>query len=234
MTTPKPLEIMVFISNPEGFETWPIEKQLQRYQCIIKWHEHVSMINPVKVPYVWGTHQVLSQVRLSPIQDMYVLVYRVQSLSEFDELMFEDPLRDCSHYKTVLLTDIAKDLEDDKKRFEDALKQLTDGRDKKAIAEIERQRSRFKLAPDYVGKYKSIKPTNPIVNYFKNSFESFSERPLEILIHGMNPPEYMAWDDARKLIHYEKVLWWHDHIAQMLHEGRVSHVWVLMISAISL
>ncbi len=47
-----------------------------------------------------------------------------------------------------------------------------------------------------------------------------------MFLQGVNPPEYNTLcDDARKLIHHEKVMWWHDYMAKMIQEEKVSHAW---------
>lgn len=223
----KPIEIMVLISNPENFASWSTEQQLQRFEAVLDWHDYIARLNPVRVPYVWGTHQILSQIRPSPVQDMYVAVYRVESLKEFDELMYLDPLRSSSQYMTILLTDLRNDLDDDKKRLQRAKDGLVSSGGDAAVQALSALRARFRAAPDFVGNQQPAEPQNPRVMYYRDKFaESVDEeRKLQILIYGQNPPEYMTWDDARKLVHYEKVLWWHDHVADMLSSGRMSHVW---------
>ena len=222
MSDDRSLEVMVFVANPADFTSWPLERKIARYTRLMTWHEYISTLSPTTLPQVWGTSQVLSQTRLSPIQNLNVLVYRVESLAEFDAIMYNDPLREFSDYTTIMLTELSKDREDDIKRLDRARKELANTDD--ALKILEQQRALFRSEPDYVGKYTMEDPENPLVGYFR-SIDDSDERPLEVLILGQNPPEYMSWDDARKLIHYEKVIWWHDHIAQMLHEGRVSHVW---------
>lgn len=223
----KAIEIMVLISNPENFASWSREQQLQRYEAALDWHDYIARLNPVRVPYVWGTHQILSQIRHSPVQDMYVAVYRVESLKEFDELMYLDPLRSTSQYMTILLTDLRNDLDDDKRRLQRAKDGLVASGGEAAVQALSTLRARFRAAPDFVGKQQPADPQNPRVMYYRDKFTEASEdeRHLQILIYGQNPPEYMSWDDARKLVHYEKVLWWHDHVADMLSTGRMSHVW---------
>ena len=222
----KPIEVMVLITNPDGFDSWAPKRQLARYRCVLEWHDLMAKMSPSKVPYIWGTHQILSQIRPSPTHDMLVAVYRVDSLSEFDELMYNDPLRSCSRYMTILLTDLRNDLEDDKKRLQRVRDELLISANAETRKELRKVQALFRSAPDFVGKQKSIKPLNLSVPYFADqSTDVAPERPLQILIYGQNPPEYMAWDDARKLAHYEKVLWWHDHVADMLSTNRMSHVW---------
>jgi hypothetical protein len=218
-------DIMVLITNPPDFGSWPSDMKIERYRRVLEWHDYISRLNPVRVPQVWGTHQILSQIRPSPVQEMLIAVYRVSTLFEFDDLLYRDPLRDLSYYTTFLLAPLANDLADDTARFEQLKAALTVGKDPEHLAQMSAHRALFKNAPEYVGKYPLVAPPNPIVHYMSDPLAPPEERPLRILVYGQNPPEYMTWDDHRKLIHYEKVLWWHHHIAEMANTDRLSHVW---------
>lgn len=33
------------------------------------------------------------------------------------------------------------------------------------------------------------------------------------------------WDDFTKLVHHEKVMWWHDYTSKMIAEKKVTHAW---------
>jgi hypothetical protein len=219
------MEIMVFITNPSDMDNWPLEKRLERQRCVLDWHDYICKLNPTKVPQVWGSNQILSQVRYCCVQHVLVAVYKVDSLSEFDELLVEDPLREISKYQTVMLTDVRNDLKTDKDRFDQTLESISKNVDKKMLNEHEKIRSLFKSAPEYVGKFDKITPPNKDVLYNPRKRKDEIDSELQILIHGMNPPEYMEWDDVRKLVHYEKVLWWHDHVADMIDKEKMSHVW---------
>ena len=86
-------DIMVLITNPPDFGSWPSDMKIERYRRVLEWHDYISRLNPVRVPQVWGTHQILSQIRPSPVQEMLIAVYRVSTLFEFDDLLYRDPLR---------------------------------------------------------------------------------------------------------------------------------------------
>lgn len=219
------MEVMVFISNPKDFASWPREQKLERLRLVMDWHEQAEAMSGDAAPFMWGSHQVLSQIALSELTDLRIIVHRVESLRELDERLSNDPLRLYSRYKTVLLTPLQNDREDDFKRLELSRNALFEKADDSAKAEISKSLSHFKAAPSFVGKYQPATPENPIVPYSSSSIMKEDERPVRVLIHGMNPPEYMAWDDLRKLAHYEKVIWWHDHIADMQEKGMLSHVW---------
>ncbi len=221
------IEVLVLNSNPSNILDWSRGKQLERSQCVMKWHDYIQSFSSDNLRQVWGSHQILSQTRLSDVLDLRAYVVRFENLTEFDKFMNNDPLRSCSKYTTILLTPLSDDFEDDEKRLELAKKGLSIREDNSAAALIQdQQRALFKKAPQYVGKYEWKDCANPIIEYgdFSKN-DSIPERPLQLLIVGQNPPEYMAWDDHRKLIHYEKVIWWHHHILQMLEEDKVSHVW---------
>lgn len=225
------MQIMVLVANPENLIYQSLDFKIARQRRILEWHEYIHKLSPFRVPMVWGVHQVLSQIALSNLVDLSVVVYEVEDLAEFDDLMVSDPLRDMSRYKTVMLTPLENDRKDDIKRLEDAKKALAKNKTVGGYSESERIMSQFKTAPHYVGKHKPVVPKNPVVPYESSTklsgVDKFQadEKPLRVLIHGMNPPEYMAWNDVQKLAHYQKVIWWHDHVADMLHNDRMSHVW---------
>src|SRR5262245_22667930 len=100
------MEFLVLVSNPDDFMGWSQQRKIERYQRTLEWHDFVGQHNPTKMPYVWGTRQVVSQTRLSNVRSMMAAVYRVKSLDEFDRLMDEDPLRDISKYVTWALSPV--------------------------------------------------------------------------------------------------------------------------------
>ena len=61
----KYLEFLVLIANPADFSSWPAAAKIDRYERVIEWHDFIARSNPIRVPYVWGTHQVLSHTELS-------------------------------------------------------------------------------------------------------------------------------------------------------------------------
>lgn len=221
------MKFMLLISSPPDFDSWSSAQKLDRYERVVEWHDYMAALSPSVVTHVWGSHQILNHREPSPTKEVFVAVVEFDKFEEFDRFMYEDPLRDVSRYLTVMLTDLDNDWVDDIRRLEEGKAQLF-GEGLVETEDFQRLRSRFKQAPDFVGKYEFIAPKNLPVPYHGGSTElrtTFAEKPVEILIYGMNLTEFMEWDDARKLIHYEKVIWWHHHIAQMLSEGRVSHAW---------
>jgi hypothetical protein len=218
---------MVISFNPSDFLSWSKDRKIDRYRRILKWHERNRQLGPATVPYSWGTYQILSQVGPSPVVNVLVAVYDVPNLVEFDKLMLEDPMRDITRYATILLEDLAGDFDTDKKRFDDLMGRLTAGRPASDLSEIARVRARYSSAPDFVGKYQFSRPSSPVRTYDISHVEAlgFANQSLEVLIYGMNLEEDHGWDDLTKAIHYEKVLWWHDYVAKMISEDRISHVW---------
>ena len=219
------MEVMVFISNPKDFISWPKEQKIDRYKRVMQWHEQAEALSGEASPFMWGSHQVLSQIALSELTDLRIIVHRVESLRELDDRLTRDPLRLISRYKTVLLAPLQNDREDDLKRLEKSRNALLGEVDDEVKADLLRSLSHFRSAPNFVGKRQPAIPENPIVPYRPSRTTETDERPVRVLIHGMNPPDYMAWDDLRKLAHYEKVIWWHDHIADMQEKDMLSHVW---------
>jgi hypothetical protein len=224
MAEPTFLEFVVLVASPSDFISWPAVAKIDRYERVMQWHDFVAHNSPSRIPFAWGTHQLLSHTDLSSLVSLAMVVYRVQSLSEFDRLMEEDPLRDVSRYTTWAVSPLADDRQKDITRF-NRLKQNLFG----TMEEAEygnkpgwtNLRSQYINAPDYVGKHVFRAPPMPLRTYR----ESASSDRIEVFIHGTNPPGLMDWSDAKQLISYEKVLWWHDYIAMLIERGQVSHAW---------
>jgi hypothetical protein len=143
--------------------------------------------------------------------------------SNFDKLLDRDPLRGISRYVTTPLTPLHQDREADQARYNDHRARFFNGKSQEARAEFERYRALFDGPPDYVGKYAYKAPPNPRTDWTRRYKAG---DPLEVLLLGVNPLEYITqWDDARKLIHHEKVMWWHDYTAMLIDRGKISHAW---------
>lgn len=215
--------VMAMISNPDDFQSWSNERKLERYQRIIKWHEYIQkLFEAGKVTHVWGAHQLLSRAKSVKTVDMRIAVYSVGSWKEFDELLIEDPLRDISQYVTTPLCGLLEDKDTDLQRYERHKNHLL-GNNALANRLYVDYRATYNQTPDYVGKYDYVQPPNPPTDM--NTTEQPGD-PLQVLIMGVNPNEYITmWDDSRKLVHHEKVTWWHDYMAMLISEGKISHAW---------
>lgn len=218
-------QVMVWINNPEDYPSWDKSRQKERKRRVIDWHSYVrDLYKSGAITNVWGSHQLLSRSEPSPSQGLLIAVYDVDSWDEFDNLLANDPLRSCSRYVTTPLSTLLEDRDSDLKRYETHKKQfLGDKKDKKRMEIYEQKRTLFNNAPDFAGKYEYMQPENPKtdLHYSWNRGDK-----IEILLLGVNPEEYITmWDDATKLIHHEKVMWWHDYTSMLIHDGIVTHCW---------
>ena len=213
------MEFLVLISNTDDFHSWSQEKKVGRYERVLEWHEFVRA-NKTNIPYVWGTHQVLSANSFCKIRSMHVLVYRVDTLFELDELMDRDPLRDVSQYMTWVLSPLEDDLSKDLKRIERLRTNLAGGKDLSENQAWNELRALYTHKPDFVGKYSPIAPPNKPKSYL-----DADDGKIEILVAGTNPPDFMSWPDAKQLISYEKVIWWADYAWMLIHRGQVKYGW---------
>jgi hypothetical protein len=220
----EPFEIMVWISTTNDFMSWSDERKINRYQRVLQWHDYIANLHEMgKVPYVWGSHQLLSRFKFAPTMGLHIVVFRVESWREFDEIMLLDPLRDVSQYVTTPLSSLFEDRESDLQRYEKHKESLLKGRDEASLRIYSDYRALYDQTPDYVGKYPYKKPANTETSLTK--VETPGD-PLQILIMGMNPEEYISmWDDTRKLIHHEKVMWWHDYMVMLINQDKISHAW---------
>ena len=219
-----PVQIMVWISATDDFPSWPLHSKLDRYTRVVEWHDYIeALYHRGKVTHVWGSHQLLSRAKFTTSQGVLMAVYNVSSWKEFDELLIDDPLRDVSQYVTTPLTSLLEDKESDLARYEHHKQLFLGGADPVRLRTYEEARAKFNQKPDYVGKQAYHRPTNPRTPLRQGWREG---DPLQILLLGVNPEEYITdWDDLTKLIHHEKVMWWHDYTAMLIEQRKISHCW---------
>lgn len=220
-----PVQVMVWISNTDDYPNWNDEKKLARLEKVLEWHSYIENLHrEKKVTHVWGSHQLLARAEFTVSQGVLVAVYEVESWSEFNYLLSQDPLREVSQYNTSPLCSILEDREEDLSRYERHKSVfLGENPGKERLAIYESERARYNLPPEYVGKYDYKNPRNSRTDF---EFDPPSDQKLNFLILGVNPPEYITmWDDLRKLIHHEKVTWWHDYVAMLINQDKISHGW---------
>lgn len=218
------VEVLAIIANPDDFPSWPEEQKVRRYERVMAWHDYVEDLHlKGKMPWIWGSHQVIDSVTMSTAVDVRIAGYRVDSLKEFNDLAIEDPLRDVSKYMTIPLSSITEDKVNDIERVREGHERLLQGKDRFGTLIYEAYRSLYRQPPSYVGQYDYQEPNNPGVDLYR---ESAPGDPIEFMLYGTNPDELIGvWDDTRKMIHYEKVQWWHDYAAMLLAQGHATHVW---------
>jgi hypothetical protein len=219
MSQKSQLEVLVAISNTDDFQSWSQEKKVERYERVLEWHDFVRA-NKANIPYVWGTHQALSQNAFSKVRSMHVLVYRVRDFLHLDELMDQDPLRDVSQYMTWLLSPLEEDFASDQKRFEKHRAELGSEQPLDENKAWKRMRSLYSEKPDFVGKFEPIAPPNYIKDY-----SNPDSSKIEILVAGTNVDDSMSWSDAKQVIVYEKISWWAHYAAMLIRRGQVTHGW---------
>lgn len=228
--TPQParnggeFDVLTWVAAPESFPEWSTEKQLERYRRVLEWHDYAAELGARGlITHSWGSHQLLSRARYSTSIGPLLAIYRVGSWAEFDDLLIRDPLRDISRYVTTPLSDLYEDRETDWARLEKHRTEFMSGKSPEMVRQFEMERGRYNNAPDYVGKYEYTPPGNAKTSW---SRRAQAGDPLSILLLGMNPHEYVTqWDDTRKLIHHEKVMWWHDYMAYLIQQKKISHAW---------
>ncbi len=217
--------IMVWINNPEDYPSWSTDAKRARAAATLEWHGYIRELRKKrKVTHIWGSHQLLSRGDPSHSQGILISVYDTESWEEFDDLLARDPLRHSSTYVTTPLCSLLEDRDTDLARYEAHKKQYF-GENPSAVRlmEYEKKRGLFNNAPDYVGTLNYQAPKNKKTN-IKYTYRPGD--PIEILLLGSNPDEYITmWDDLTKLIHHEKVMWWHDYTSKLVAEGKVTHCW---------
>jgi hypothetical protein len=219
-----PIEVMVAITNPDDFISWSQDRKISRYERVIEWHDYIADLhNRGNVPQVWGSHQLLSRADFVKSLGLLIAVYRVESWLEFDELLLNDPLRDISQYVTIPLSPLVEDQPVDNNRLVVKRNRLFLGQDNMGLVNLSNHRALFERQPEFVGQHQLTPPANAPIDLTATAQPG---APLQILIMGINPDELIThWNDARKVVHYEKVSWWFDYIAMMIQQGKVTHGW---------
>ena len=217
------MDTLVLTTQPADAASWPANKQLARYERTVEWHDFARGLNERgALPWAWGSHSLLHSAKTTARTHVVISVYQTKSLEELDRLMDDDPLRDFSEYLTIPLTTLDNDFETDRKRLELADHELIRGRRKTARA-VQDYEANYRGAPDYAGKYPRKNPANRPVDFNRTAGPGDK---FEVLLYGTNPDQYIGeWSDLRKHVHYKKVLTWHDYVAMLTAQGKLSHVW---------
>lgn len=220
------IEVMVIVNVPASYASWDRPKQANRQRQVLRWHDYVrSLHKKGNAPWIWGSHQIVDAIDLSEAQSALVAVYSVSSLSEYDALMLRDPLRDCSVYLTIPLQSLKEDAESDIRISEFGT--VSGGSQGSIEAQVRSAyRSLFRSPPSFF-----TRDNLQALHHPSNIHTDLNRRlkpgdPLQLLLYGINPNELIGmWDDTRRAIHYEKVLWWHAYVSEQTKNGRMTHGW---------
>ena len=218
-----PTDFMIIISSPEDYPSWPAGQKLKRLEKVVAWHDYVLELNSNgKMPWVWGTHQIISKFEPSGNQGTLIAIFKSKSLADFSQMMENDPLRDCSNYITIPLTSLDTDFEEDVARLDDVANLQTSSAIGRLFAEglAGMQRNR---PPYYDPKNPRFAvPPNPPCNMERTEG---ADDPIEYFLYGTGLEDGAAWTDARRAMYTEKVKWWHAYNADLVKNGQVTHGW---------
>ena len=217
------MEYFVLTTIPESSSSWSDAQRLARWARVMDWHDRARELNAAgKLPWAWGLRQLPSTSAPTAVSHGLVSVYSASSLAEFTALLDADPLREVSDYMTVPLTTLDGDYATDVNRFEDARAALV-GQDPVSLLRYAEYEAMMAKAPDFVGKHAPCVPANDPVDFDRPSEPGDD---LQFLVNGVNPDGYLGmWDDLRHLMHYQKVLWWHQYTWMLAAQGIKSHTW---------
>jgi hypothetical protein len=218
------METLVIALNPADFSTWPDRQKVERWERVMQWHEWAAQQNAAGVlTHAWGSQALTDSEYPSPYNHLLVAVYRTEDYAEFDRLREADPLLDISEYLTTPLISLPQLKIEDERRFQD----LTDRvrRDDPVNNRVfeEHEAVIRHNPPNFVGEYPDADPANPRTDFNE---PTPPDAPLVVLLSGVNPNEYVeTWDDMTRLLHCQKMVWWHDYIAMLYAQGHVTHAW---------
>jgi hypothetical protein len=216
-------DYMLIITSPEDFPSWPEAQKMRRYEKVVQWHDHVLNLNKSgKMPWVWGSYQLLSAYEPTGNQGTLVAVYRADSLADFSEVMLRDPLRDCSKYTTLALASVTADYDED---MDDLARQAQAGVTGHA-AGLAREvlQSLQRAAPPYYDAKARQVAEAPNIAVDVNQDDAQSDY-VDYLLYGTATNGSADWLDARRALYTEKVKWWHAYNADLIRKGYVTHAW---------
>jgi len=219
------MQTLVMVHNPQDIGGWSEQQRVVRWERVMEWHEYAARLHEEgRITHAWGAHGLTDAEYPSPRQHLLIAVFSTADHDEFDALREVDPLLDVSEYLTVPLVDLERQYAADKARVEDLrarVLRLDDPVNARVFAE--RRAVTKTTPPDFVGRYPRLAPANPPTDF---TVRNGPDDPLTILLYGVNPADYVNnWDDMTKLLHGEKVMWWHDYIAMLRDGDHVTHAW---------
>jgi hypothetical protein len=216
-----PIDVMVLNHCPEEFVSWSAAAKLARYEKVMKWHDFMLDLNKKKkVPWAWGSHQLLSKFRPLSAMNTLITVYHASSMSEYSDMMEADPLRDCSTYMTIPLEPLQYDLSNDAASAEMA----APGDSSLSRLAVDLYRAVTRKPPSFFDPKNQTAPNppNPPINL---TAKSKPGDDLEYLLYGIGIPQSTDWNDARRSVYNEQLAWWHAYASKLIAAGQVRHGW---------
>jgi hypothetical protein len=216
------MQTLVFTYNPPESVSWDDQRRVGRWERVAEWHEYAARLHREgKLTHAWGSHSLVDAAAANPRQHVLVCVYTTADFDEFDRLRDDDPLLEQSEFVTVPLVDLDTQLAADTQRWQDLHDRVLreDAVSRRVYAEHKAVTK--STPPSFVGKYPKAAPDNP-----GTDFDAGPRAPLTVMLYGVNPDEYVdTWTDMAKLLHCQKLLWWHDYMAMLHAQRKVSHIW---------
>jgi hypothetical protein len=219
------MQTLVMIHNPADIASWSEDRRLDRWERVMRWHQYARQLNEQgKITHAWGSHGLGDAERPDSRHHTLVTVYSTTDLSEYDDLREIDPLLDVSDYVTVPLVSLEQKHAADVAKFEDLQTRVVRPDDPVNARVFAEHKAVIKSTPpDFAGKYPRVSPANEGTDFDTREGQ---QAPLRVLLYGVNPDEYVdMWNDMTKLLHCQKLLWWHDYVAMLHSQGHVTHAW---------
>jgi hypothetical protein len=219
------VQTLVMVHNPPDIGGWSEERRIARWERVMEWHDYAARLQKQgRITHAWGAHALTDAEYPSPYQHLLIAIYSTADHDEFDDLREQDPLLDVSEYLTVPLVDLERQYAADLERLGDLRARVLRPDDPvNARVFAERRAVTKTTPPDFFGRCARVSPANPPTDL---AVPSHPGDPLTVLLYGVNPSDYVNnWDDMTRLLHAEKVMWWHDYIAMLGDRGHVTHAW---------
>jgi hypothetical protein len=218
------MQTLVMVYNPANIGSWTEEQRIERWRRVGEWHQYAADLHRSgKISQAWGIHALTDAQFPNPRQHILIAVYDTVDFGEFDELREVDPLLDQSEYLTVPLIGLDRLREQDAQRLQDLKDRVLrdDPINNRVFAE--HQAVIKTTPPKFVGQYQPAVPDNPRLDF---DTRAGADAPLNVMLYGANPDNYVnTWDDMTKLLHCQKLMWWHEYMDMLIAQGHVTHAW---------
>ena len=213
---------LVIINSPDDYLSWTPRQKVMRWRAVMKWHEYVAQLHAAgKLPWSWGSHQLIRKFRDSPIVSTHVAIYHCDGMEEFTTLLERDPLREYSSYVTVPLRSLERDYLDEVQNRDWAKPLPSDPASRMAQQSA---RALFATRPPELEETTQgfIAPANLPAPPDARASDRYR---ISYLLVGHAPQAGMTISDLQRNVETEKVRWWHTYNSKLVESGSVTHGW---------
>lgn len=219
------MQTLVMIHNPPDVTGWNEDDRIARWERVMEWHEYAaSLRSRGEITHAWGAHGLTDAQYPNSRQHLLMAVYSTADYDQLDALLELDPLLGVSEYLTVPLVAIERQYRVDKEHAMELAERVLRPDDAVNARVLAEHRAVTKTTPPpFVNEFTPVGLANLPTDF---TARAGAGQPLTVMLYGVNPPEYVnGWDDMTRLLHCEKVVWWHHYVAMLASRGHITHAW---------